>query len=155
MNRHRFGESSRNNMKNVRKELVQLANRVLKKSPHDFGIPRDGGKRTEEDQQRLYNTRVNGKRVTNCDGIKKLSYHQSGEALDFFTYHSHIDGGRKVACWNCKDKYYEIADLFKLEFQLMQDEGLFSCSEELTWGGDWKWKDLPHLQISQIKEIEE
>lgn len=147
-----FGRNSRKNMIGVRRELVLLANRVLKKSQYDFGIPRDGGKRTDEDQLRLYNTKVDGKRITKADGIKKKSYHQTGEALDIFLYHSHIEGGRKFACWECHDLYKETADLFKEEFKLMQKEGLFTFNEELIWGGDWKWKDRPHFQISKVEK---
>ena len=156
MGRYRFGKSSRKNMSGVRVEIILLATRVIAKSEFDFGIPRDGGFRTAEDQQRLYNSRdANGNRITKADGIKKLSYHQSGNALDIFLYHSEVPGGRAKACWKCYDKYKAVADLFKAEFLLMQEEGLFSKEEELVWGGDWKWKDRPHFQISLIEKLED
>jgi len=155
MQKYKFGKNSRDRLHGVREELILLANRVIAKSENDFGIPRDGGIRTIEDQQRLFNTLIDGKRVTKCDGIKKLSKHQSGEAIDIFLYHSHKKGGRKFACWKCLDKYEEIAELFKNEFNLMKGEGLFLENEFLEWGGEWKWKDFPHFQISRKKKIEE
>jgi peptidoglycan L-alanyl-D-glutamate endopeptidase CwlK len=148
----KFGKSSRNNMEGIRKEIKILANRVLSKSVHDFGIPRYGGIRTAETQKKLYDTKVNGKRITKCDGVKKLSYHQSGNALDIFAYHSEIPKGRKRACWKCTYIYEEISELFKNEFNLMKEEGLFLENEVLEWGGDWKWKDLPHFQIVKKEE---
>ena len=149
----KFGKSSRNNMEGIRNEVKKLANRVLGKSIHDFGIPRHGGFRTAETQKKLYDSRDRkGKRITKCDGVKKLSYHQSGNALDIFTYHNHQVGGRRVACWKCTYIYEEIAELFKNEFNLIKEEGLFLENEFLEWGGDWKWKDLPHFQIVKKEE---
>ena len=82
MNRFRFGKNSRKNMEGVEEMIIKLAERVLAKSDNDFGIPKYGGKRDEAIQLELYNTRdKNGKRITKCDGVKKLSYHQSGWAL--------------------------------------------------------------------------
>ena len=139
MEEYKFSRNSKKNMKGIREEIIQLAERVLAKSPHDFGVPKYGGKRTPQEQNNLFHQIP---KVTQIDGFKRKSYHQSGNALDIYVYDEH------GACWDCKDKYKEIADLFKSEFQLMQDEGLFKCEEELRWGGDWiKFKDLPHFEI--------
>tara|TARA_R110000764_G_scaffold157530_1_gene245411 strand:- start:93 stop:515 length:423 start_codon:yes stop_codon:yes gene_type:complete len=139
MEGNKFSRNSKKNIKGIREALIQLAERVLAKSTHDFGIPKYGGKRTPQEQNNLFHLIP---KVTQLDGFNKKSYHQSGDALDIFVYDEH------GACWDCKDKYKEIADLFKSEFQLMQDEGLFECEEKLIWGGDWiRFKDLPHFEI--------
>jgi hypothetical protein len=54
--------------------LKTLALNVLKYSYIDIAIVE--GKRTDEQQLKKYNTRINGKRVTFCDGIKNRSKHQ-------------------------------------------------------------------------------
>lgn len=139
MEEHKFSRNSKKNIKGIRKEIIQLAERVLAKSPHDFGVPKYGGKRSPQEQNNLFHQRP---KVTQIDGFRRKSYHQSGNALDIYVYDEH------GACWDCKGKYKEIADLFKAEFQLMQDEGLFECEEKLGWGGDWiRFKDLPHFEI--------
>lgn len=135
----KLSKSSRDNLKDVRSEIIQLVERVLEKSPHDFGIPGDGGKRTAERQNELYKKRP---RITHLDGYIKKSYHQSGNAFDIFVYDEH------GACWDCTEKYREIADIVKAEFDLMKEECIFGESEFLRWGGDWtKFTDLPHFEI--------
>ena len=142
MGNYKFGRSSKRNMKDVRPNLILLAERVLAKSPHDFGVPKYGGKRTAQEQNNLYHKRP---KVTHLDGFKKISYHQSGNALDIFIYDEH------GACWDCKSKYKEVANLFKQEFDLMKSEGLFEENEVLIWGGDWiRFKDLPHFEIRHL-----
>lgn len=75
------------------------------------------------------------------DGFKNKSYHQSGNAFDIFIYDEH------GACWDCKEKYEEVKELFMKEFDLMKKEELFGEDENLYWGGDWRFKDLPHFEI--------
>ncbi len=142
MRKLKFSKSSIRNMGGIREEIKQLAHRVMSKSIHDFGIPRDGGKRTAKRQNVLYKLVP---RVTWLDGYMKKSYHQSGEALDIFIYDQH------GACWACKDKYKYLSDLFKAEFDLMKEEGIFGKHEFLRWGGDWKMKDLPHFEVRVLR----
>jgi len=137
---YRFSNNSKKNIKDVRVDLIELVERVLYKSPHDFGIPKTGGYRTAEGQHKLFHQVP---KVTNCDGYKKLSYHQSGNAVDIFVYDEH------GACWSCLEKYNEIADLMKAEFILMQEECLFQ-DEKFRWGGDWRNPDRPHFEIRSI-----
>tara|TARA_R110000796_G_scaffold134716_1_gene250497 strand:+ start:420 stop:842 length:423 start_codon:yes stop_codon:yes gene_type:complete len=139
MEDYKLSKSSTKNIKGIRQEIIILIKRVLIKSPHDFGIPQNGGLRTAQQQNKLYYMTPS---VTQLDGFNKVSYHQSGNAVDIFVYDEH------GACWDCIKKYKEIADLMKIEFQLMQDEGIFKCEERIIWGGDWiRFVDRPHFEI--------
>lgn len=138
-NDYKLSRSSKKNLKGVRKNIIKLVERSLKKSEHDFGIPQYGGKRTPQEQNNLFHRKP---KVTQLDGFKNISYHQSGNAFDIFVYDEH------GACWECKDKYKDISNIIHEEFILMQSEGLFKEDERLFWGGDWiRFKDLPHFEI--------
>ena len=109
--------------------LIAILTEAIKESPYDFGIPRSGGLRTEEEQYLLYK---DGK--SKCDGFKRPSYHQSGKAFDVFAY---VDG---KASWE-KDHLKAIARHIKTVAKEQFDI-------DLTWGGDWKnFVDMPHFQI--------
>tara|TARA_R110000772_G_scaffold241859_2_gene354221 strand:+ start:274 stop:705 length:432 start_codon:yes stop_codon:yes gene_type:complete len=136
---YKLSKNSKKNIKDVDSRLKTLVNRVIKKSPHDFGIPGNGGFRTAQEQNNLFHQRP---KVTQLDGFKNKSYHQSGKAFDIFIYDEH------GACWDCVKKYKEVADIIKSEFDSMKEEGIFNVEETLQWGGDWtRFKDLPHFQI--------
>ena len=138
----KLSRSSKKNLKGVKESVNQLVERSIKKSVHDFGIPQYGGIRTPQEQNNLYHRKPN---VTNLDGFKKKSYHQSGWAFDIFLYDEH------GACWDCKKSYKEIKETIFKEFEIMKAEGLFDENQFIEWGGDWSnWKspvDLPHFQI--------
>lgn len=138
MGKFKLSKNSKKNIEGVEADLITLINRVLKKSMHDFGIPKYGGLRNKYEQRELY---LEG--LSKCDGFRRKSYHQKGLAFDIFIYDEH------GACWDCKDKYKDVSDLMKEEFKLMREEGLFKNYSTFTWGGDWKtFIDLPHFQIS-------
>lgn len=135
----KLSRSSKKNIKDIDKRLIKLVTRVLKKSEIDFGIPGYGGKRSAQEQNNLFHKRPS---VTQIDGFKRTSYHQTGKAFDIFVYDEH------GACWDCKEKYVSLSNLFKEEFLLMQNECIFEEEEKLQWGGDWiRFKDLPHFQL--------
>jgi peptidoglycan LD-endopeptidase CwlK len=136
----KLSRNSKKNIKGIDKRLIKLVNRVLAKSDIDFGIPNYGGFRTAQEQNNLFHKRP---KVTQLDGFKRLSYHQSGKAFDIFVYDEH------GACWDCTEKYVALSKLFKAEYAMMQEEDIFSQDEKFTWGGDWtRFKDLPHFQIN-------
>ena len=145
----KLSKSSKKNIKGVHNSIPILIDRVLKKSPHDFGIPSYGGIRTSQEQNNLYHKKVGGRRITQLDGFKRKSYHQTGMAFDIFLFDEH------GACWDCVKKYDELAILFKEEFELMKKEQRendidcwFEDGENLFWGGDWKrFIDRPHFEI--------
>ena len=139
----KLSRSSKSNLKGVNKSIIKLVERVILKTKHDFGIPRDGGFRTAQEQNNLFYKRPS---VTTLDGFRKKSYHQSGMAFDIFLYDEH------KACWakDCQYKYKEISDLFKEEFDLMKEEGIFKENQFLGWGGDWiRFKDTPHFEVRE------
>tara|TARA_R110000744_G_scaffold58161_2_gene121429 strand:+ start:562 stop:987 length:426 start_codon:yes stop_codon:yes gene_type:complete len=139
MTTFKLSKNSKINIKGIDARLIKLVNRVLKLSDIDFGIPQWGGFRTPQQQNNLFHKRP---KVTQLDGFKRVSYHQSGFAFDIFVYDEH------GACWECRDKYVTLSKLFKAEFQAMKDEGIFSEEERFEWGGDWiRFKDLPHFQL--------
>lgn len=139
MTTFKLSKNSKINIKGIDARLIKLVNRVLKLSDIDFGIPQWGGFRTPQQQNNLFHKRP---KVTQLDGFKRVSYHQSGFAFDIFVYDEH------GACWDCTDKYITLSKLFKAEFQAMKDEGVFSEEERFEWGGDWiRFKDLPHFQL--------
>jgi len=109
--------------------LIAIVTEAIKESPYDFGIPRSGGMRTEEEQYKLY---LKGR--SRADGFKKKSYHQTGKAFDIFAY---VDG---EASWE-KEHLTEIA---KHIIKVAKDK----FNVDLEWGGNWRnFKDLPHFQI--------
>ena len=90
--------------------------------------------RTKETQQEYYSwgrTKINPfeknmTRVTNLDGVKKISRHQTGLAFD--------------VCINIKGSEYNVDLLTKV--------GKIGMGLGLTWGGSWNsFPDMPHFEI--------
>jgi peptidoglycan L-alanyl-D-glutamate endopeptidase CwlK len=76
----------------------------------------------------------NMRKITNCDGIKILSRHQGGSALDIVPM---TPSG--LPCWPGKQdgRWRAIAEAMK--------------TEGFEWGGDWtSFPDLPHFEIKEI-----
>lgn len=135
----KFSRNSKKNIKGCKEPVIDLANRVIVKSPYDFGIPQYGGLRTAQEQNNLFH-RV--PKVTQLDGFKRKSYHQTGWAFDIFIYH---DG---KACWDCIDFYKAVWKEIEKEFYKMKEEGKFDKDQFIEWGGNWlRFKDYPHFQI--------
>ena len=136
---YKFGKKSLKRMEGVHPDLIKVANRALEISHHrggpDFTIPKYGGVRTAEVQNKLY-LRKRSKR----DGFKKKSKHQIregnlfGHALDVAAYvgGSYVDG----------DQDFQNVAVCMLEAAI--ELGVL-----LDWGGNWKgsW-DKPHYQLS-------
>ena len=127
---YKFSNRSKDRMSGVNPKLIDIAYRALEISPIDFGIPEFGGLRTAEEQKKLFD---NGK--SQLDGYEKLSYHQSGNALDFFA----VVSGK--ASWG----KHELAVVAAAFLQAASEKGI-----RLEWGGLWKsFKDYPHVQIPE------
>jgi peptidoglycan LD-endopeptidase CwlK len=124
-----LSKTSLDRLKGINPVLVEIVKEGIKNSPYDFGIPPFGGLRTAEEQNGLFI-----KKVSKCDGYKKKSYHQSGNAFDIFV----LKDGK--ATWD--KKYYppvarHLQKIAKEKFNI-----------NLIWGGDWKtFVDMPHFEV--------
>jgi len=128
MNGFLFSGTSLGRREGVNPSLVKMSDRALQITPIDFGYPAFAGLRTAEDQHILF---LAGK--SKADGYKNLSYHQSGNALDFYAY---VDG---EASW---DKEH-LAIIAAAHLQAASEFGFI-----LDWGGLWKsFPDFPHIQV--------
>lgn len=124
-----LNQRSLDRLKGVKQILIDILIEAAKDSPYEFQIPPDGGLRTASRQKELFD-----KKVSKCDGYTNKSEHQKGTAFDIFLL---IDGR---ASW---DK----AALTKTARHI-QEVAEFDFKTKLEWGGDWKWKDMPHLQLN-------
>lgn len=88
--------------------------------------------RTVERQKALYaqGRTTKGKIVTNCDGVKNISIHQTRRAFD--------------VCQNIKGKEYEDA--------VMKKAGSIGTELGFIWGGSWGW-DSPHFELPKGKKV--
>ena len=130
-----LSERSKSRMKGIDPRLIKIAEKAITITRVDFGIPATGGVRTAEEQYALY---LDGN--SKCDGYEKRSKHQPnpadglGKALDFYA----ISPKTGKASWN--------------EYDLAMVAAAFLCAAcilgyKLTWGGLWKFKDMPHTQL--------
>ena len=142
--KYALSEMSKAYFKNVHPYLVEVMTTAITDSPYDFRIT--AGARTAKEQNALYQigrTRV-GNKVTNADGYIKKSNHQIkvdgfGYAIDFVI----LNG--KVLDWDTESKYQAVA---KHILEVGHKLGI-----NLEWGGNWKFKDYPHIQIAGADKI--
>ncbi len=124
----KLSKRSKERRNGVDPRLIKISNLAIQITRIDFGHPADAGKRTAERQNELFK---DGK--SKADGYVKLSYHQSGKALDFYAY---VDG---KASW--ADHH-----LAMVACAFLQAASLLGY--KLQWGGLWAgYKDMPHVQI--------
>ena len=133
----KLSNKSQSRMAGVDQQLIDVAELAIQISVIDFGIPSDGGVRTERRQSELF---LSGK--SKADGVRNKSNHQSGNALDFYAY---VDG---AASWD-HDHLAMVACAF------LQAATLLGVS--LNWGGLWSstkkingipygW-DMAHIEL--------
>ena len=94
-----LGNTSKRRLKGVDPRWFEIIDLALSITLIDFGIPGDGGLRTDDRQFAMF---MDPKIKTNCDGFTVRSKHQDGLAIDFFAY---VDGR---ASWD-HDKMTHIA----------------------------------------------
>ncbi len=113
-----FSLTSKQRRAGVDFRLIEISDRALELSVIDFGIPEHGGKRTAEEQHKLFHDNK-----SNADGYEDKSYHQSGKALDFYAF---VDG---AASWH-PGHLAMVASAFL--------QAACELGYPLTWGGLWK-----------------
>lgn len=130
----KLSQRSISRLDGVNAKLIELVKRSIKKSPIDFGIPEYGGKRTPEEQKKLFD-----KGWSKCDGYAKESYHQSGNAFDVYAY---ING---KASW----KIHHLNMIAGVILSEAKEMGL-----DVVWGGtfgkkgkDYNGWDKPHFEL--------
>tara|TARA_R110000803_G_scaffold152332_1_gene217412 strand:+ start:2142 stop:2543 length:402 start_codon:yes stop_codon:yes gene_type:complete len=130
---YKLGKKSLENLKGVNPILIEILNRALEISSNrkdgvDFTIISTAGIRTPEEQNKLFL-----KGVSKADGYTKISYHQTGNALDVVPY---VNGR---ASW-------DESELLKVAVCMLQAAN--DLNYKLEWGGFFKsFKDYPHYQI--------
>ena len=141
---YNLSKRSLNTMAGVNPDLVRVIKAAINDSPYDFMITQ--GLRTAKYQNELYQQgrTKKGLKVTNADGYIKKSNHQMkvdgfGYAIDFVV----LNG--KVLDWETEAKYGAVA---KHILEVGHKLGV-----NLEWGGDWKFKDYPHIQMAGADNI--
>lgn len=136
---------SRERLNGIDQVLIDIIEEAIITSPYDFGIPKLGGMRTDEEQIIMYTEgrtteQVISKGIKGYKGQPSLrrvtwtlnSYHKTGKAFDIYAY---VNGG---ASWDMK--YLEPIARHLQDVACMYEI-------ELHWGFDlWK-KDGAHFQI--------
>lgn len=117
-----FSQNSLSNMEGINPKLIRITNLAIQICPIDFGIPEHGGLRTAETQHQLF---LDEK--SKADGYDNLSFHQSGDALDFYAF---VDGR---ASW-------QHDHLAMVAIAHLQAASLFGYA--LEWGGLWRSNEL-------------
>lgn len=156
-NKYFFGDLSKSRMHMVSEFLKLCANRALLCSPVDFGVPADGGLRTDERQNEIFK-----KGYSKADGYKKKSFHQKkdsagkGLALDLVPYIAGIGFSYEAA-----GRFGIIGTLMLEAWEELQEEGKIPKDLFLHWGGLWTHKDpkslgwdLAHFEIRTYQQIE-
>lgn len=134
----KFGNSSLERLKTCNQEIVEIMLEAIKTSPIDFGIPKFGGRRTAEEQKRLFEDGASTK-----DGINKLSKHQSGDAVDVIAYVPSIGGYT-----------YDVRYYYMIAGHVLATANRLGY--KVKWGGDWdsdrdlddqRFDDLVHFEL--------
>ena len=141
---YNLSKRSLDTMVGVNPDLVRVIKAAINDSPYDFMVTQ--GVRSAKYQNELYQQgrTVSGLKVTNADGYIKKSNHQMkvdgyGYAIDFVVMNG------KVLDWDTEAKYEAVA---KHILEVGHKLGV-----NLEWGGNWKFRDYPHIQIAGADKI--
>lgn len=118
LNAFHLSAKSKRELIGVHPNLVAVVKRAILITDMDFVVY--DGKRSAKEQNRHYK---NG--VSQLDGYKKKSYHQSGNAVDLVPY---IKGRENHGDWN---NYYHVAEA------MVKAANELGVAESIRWGGVW------------------
>tara|TARA_R110000787_G_scaffold7178_3_gene24700 strand:+ start:904 stop:1302 length:399 start_codon:yes stop_codon:yes gene_type:complete len=130
---YKLSNKSRTRISGIKPVLIDILIEGIKESPFDFGIPEDGGLRTDQDQLDMF---AIGRTVQlHRDPVTWTlnSYHKTGKAFDIFAY---VDG---EASWDMEHLEPIARHLQKIAMEMF-------CIK-LQWGFDLWGKDGAHFQI--------
>lgn len=116
-----LSKRSRNNLKGVHPDLVRVVERALDITSVDFVVIE--GMRTKERQVKL--VAAGASRTMN-------SRHLTGHAVDLAAF---VDGQIRWD-WPLYDK-----------ISYAMKEAADDLGVQISWGGDWKWRDGPHYEL--------
>lgn len=143
MNKHKFGNTSRQRLSTCHADLQLIMNTAISISNLDFGIAE--GHRSIEDQQKYFRE---GK--SKIDGINKKGKHNYSPSLaaDIYAY---VYG---KASWNNEDLNY-LAGIIHAVAEMLFSQG--KVSHKIRWGGNWdmdgeilidqSFDDRPHFEL--------
>lgn len=135
---YKLNERSLKNLAGIHPDLVRIMETAIEDSPCEFTIT--DGVRTLAQQQAIYakGRTVEGKIVSNADGVKVKSNHQVKE-----------DGyGWAVDLYPSPDGKVNLNDVEKLKLIAIHiQETACKLDYEIDWGGNWKFKDFPHFEL--------
>ena len=141
---YKLSTRSLDTMAGVNPNLVRVIKEAIATSPFDFMVTQ--GVRSAKYQNELYQQgrTARGLKVTTADGYTRKSNHQMkvdgfGYAIDFVVMNG------KVLDWDTESKYQAVA---KHILEVGHKLGI-----NLEWGGNWKFKDYPHIQIAGADKI--
>lgn len=119
---YKLSSRSLSRLEGVHPDLVKVVKRAIQITEQDFTVLE--GLRSLERQKEL--VKKGASKTMN-------SRHLTGHAVDIAPW---VNGG---VSWDW-DYYYEVADAMK--------EAARELGVDITWGGDWKWADGPHWELS-------
>ena len=130
---YKFSDSSRANLVNIHTDLITLFYEVIKY--RDCTVV--SGLRTQEEQQELYaqGRTKDGNIITYKDGIERRSKHQEGLAVDVVPYPEMYD----------VEALRDFGNFVKGVAAVLRGSGVIT--HDVSWGGDWQWKDYPHWEL--------
>ena len=133
-----FDEITLNRIKllhpHIREDVKNWYLEINRKLPKGVRLRFTHTYRSIEEQNKLYNQKP---KVTNAKGGQSI--HNYGLAFDIVILLDKDNNGTFETASFKVDKYWlQVAELFK--------------SKGFTWGGDWRFKDYPHFELTKGKD---